>query len=570
MYLIRLLLTLLIVVAAAAEDPAPAAKRAEATQHEQAGMTAMQAANSDPAQSVEAAMQFTAALKLYEALEDFDKCQEMNANIFWCKKRMNLDDLYAYLARKNNDKESTANYEKLVAVADKKVAVDEAQGYFDRAQKFASENPKKYLLIAIRYFEVAERFAGSEVSLKAQKLSLAAQEEHMRTAVPAAVARENIFTRPPADAAPGQVEVPNAADQKAAATQLKTLFKEGNGASKKQKEALARKYLDNAKTGKEDAKTRYALLSQAMDHAVQCGSIYLIAMIADELGREFTGYDALAGKKAALTKIKTQEAAAAALQMIEDPTNKDANLKVGRHLCLVGGQWDAGLPMMAAGSDERLAKVAEMELQKPSGAMQEMELGDLWYDIAIKTNSSLKEPMFARTRLWYKAALANLPDASKRKVEQRLDEIFAISPDPDADYNALTVAQWDRLKAATFEVNCSKQTNDPHVTLKAGQKVRVVPHPTDTWNGVDFFRGEDTVAYTWKGAIDSPMARFEAQNGQGKKSLPMMALACQIDNLPKHPPGLFSGPGKLTLMVNDPWHSASNGVIRVKFLMLDE
>src|SRR5438034_1115049 len=74
-----------------------------------------------------------------------------------------------------------ATDEKLLAVADKKVAPEEADAYFDRAQKFAAANPDKQFLIAIRYFEVAERFVGSEISIKAQKLSLEAQEAHMRS-----------------------------------------------------------------------------------------------------------------------------------------------------------------------------------------------------------------------------------------------------------------------------------------------------------------------------------------------------------------------------------------------------
>jgi hypothetical protein len=64
--------------------------------------------------------------------------------------------------------------ETLTSVADQAVATDQAPAYFT-AETYAKTHPDQPFLIAIRYSEVADRFPGTEVSLRAQRPSLDAQ-----------------------------------------------------------------------------------------------------------------------------------------------------------------------------------------------------------------------------------------------------------------------------------------------------------------------------------------------------------------------------------------------------------
>jgi hypothetical protein len=59
-----------------------------------------------------------------------------------------------------------------------------AREYFERAAKFARRHPGDDFLKAIRYFEVADRFQGTEWSLKAQELSLECQRRLLGGDVP--------------------------------------------------------------------------------------------------------------------------------------------------------------------------------------------------------------------------------------------------------------------------------------------------------------------------------------------------------------------------------------------------
>jgi hypothetical protein len=165
-------------IAAPAEPPGPAPSgAAEAEQLVAAGKQAMQDSNADPSRSVAAAVFFSKAITYYEAAGDVDKASDLQANIFWCKKRMNVDDVKSFMAQKSGDKSVTEALAKADEVATREIPKTEAKNYFDRAEKYAKDHPEDYEQIAVHYFEVAERFVGTDISLQAQKLSLAAQQQ---------------------------------------------------------------------------------------------------------------------------------------------------------------------------------------------------------------------------------------------------------------------------------------------------------------------------------------------------------------------------------------------------------
>ncbi len=77
-----------------------------------------------------------------------------------------------------------------------------------------------------------------------------------------------------------------------------------------------------------------------------------------------------------------QEYKAAWALMQDDPAQPAANLTAGRYLCLVKGDWDNGVPMLALGSDKALKNVSLMELRGAESAEQQAAIGDAWWDAA--------------------------------------------------------------------------------------------------------------------------------------------------------------------------------------------
>lgn len=174
-----------------AEDlPAgPATTVAAAERHETAALELLKT-NATPAQSVAAALSFTRALNFYRSQGNTDKVSELQANIYWCRKQMTLADVQAYLTAKNQDPTLSQVAMEMDAAIPASIPQDQAGAYFSRAESFAQSNPKDFLRIAIRYFEVADRFQGTEVSLTAQRRSLEAQRQASPTGTSDRVADE--------------------------------------------------------------------------------------------------------------------------------------------------------------------------------------------------------------------------------------------------------------------------------------------------------------------------------------------------------------------------------------------
>lgn len=167
----------LAAVAVAVEGVAPVTTAVEADQQAALGLQVLQASDTNPRQTVAAALAFTSALGFYRAQGDTDRVCELQASLYWCKKRMTLEDVQAFLVARGQDEGLAKLAEQMATATATTVPKEEAAAYFSRAEKYAQQHPMDYLQVAIRYFEVADRFQGTDVSLTAQRRSLDAQRQ---------------------------------------------------------------------------------------------------------------------------------------------------------------------------------------------------------------------------------------------------------------------------------------------------------------------------------------------------------------------------------------------------------
>lgn len=133
------------------------------------GLEALKAAQADETKIVEAARFLAQAAEAYEKAGNDDAAAELNSYLYWCKKRMTLEQTEAFAGTGESGKRIV---EKLDAVATQKVEASEVGQWMKRAEDFEAAHPDNLLLCAIRYFEVADRFIGTQESLVAQKKSL--------------------------------------------------------------------------------------------------------------------------------------------------------------------------------------------------------------------------------------------------------------------------------------------------------------------------------------------------------------------------------------------------------------
>jgi hypothetical protein len=519
--------TLMVNTAFAADDDL----RVQAKEKATTGLTLMQSNK-----YVDAALSYADALKLYEKIGDVDGTCEMQANVYWCKKKMNVDDIQAYVAHKGGGGDAKAVAARIEAVADKQVSVDKAQEYFDRAQAFEKKQPDKTLQIAIRYFEVAQRFKDDPLGAKAQELCFKYQEklttelakkadDVQKAEKQLSDRRESYFTRK--STAPGSAELPDANTQRKAVADLKQIYAaDYKSARTEDKRALAGKLYAAAEKSKDEPSMRWALLNEAMRLGKETEHYWVVLRASDALAATFAGFDAAAEKKKALQSMGGKLGAAQVVKLLDDPSDPTANAAVGRMFC-VSGEWADGLAMLAAGNDADAKKIADMELAGPTTAGQQAEIGDGWYDLGKKAKTPFERDAFLnRCRTWYQKCEKTIEGVSKARVAQRLTEIDKLIPPPITDWNKLTVNQWESLKGVIVVVDAKKTRIDTGITMAPGRPVRVVPHPTETYT---ISRWSSSYTCTWRGnkRAYSDSDRFEigeicawvGQKGQKTKCL---------------------------------------------------
>ena len=161
----------------------------------------------------------------------------------------------------------------------------------------------------------------------------------------------------------------------------------------------AEKMLDIAAAAVQDLKDQ-ALLQQLAAHR--------------EVVRELAGvYAVVANTRAMLEK---------------NPKDPSANLAFGSFLCLWKGDWEAGLPMLAASSDATLRGLAQRERDMTDSAQARADLADAWWDFAMQSDGTARKQIQVHAAHWYRLAIPKLPDGSaKSKAQRRLSDVSGLA-----------------------------------------------------------------------------------------------------------------------------------------------
>ena len=132
------------------------------------GLALLRMAQTDHAALIPATKLLTKAAALYEALGNEQKGTEVNSYLYWAKKKFTIADAQTI--------KGDADIAKWLALVAKAPAGD-PKIMLARAEEFAGKHPEDQLLVAIRYFEVADRFPETDEGRKAMKQSLAAMQK---------------------------------------------------------------------------------------------------------------------------------------------------------------------------------------------------------------------------------------------------------------------------------------------------------------------------------------------------------------------------------------------------------
>jgi hypothetical protein len=102
------------------------------------------------------------------------------------------------------------------------------------------------------------------------------------------------------------------------------------------------------------------------------------------------------------------------------PADADANLLMGKHLCLFKGRWDEGLPLLAkAGTDDHAA-LARQDLTPPADVKAQVAAGDGWWKLSEGHTGRQKWHLQERALAWYELAAPKVVGDDRVKLTERI------------------------------------------------------------------------------------------------------------------------------------------------------
>lgn len=118
--------------------------------------------------------------------------------------------------------------------------------------------------------------------------------------------------------------------------------------------------------------------------------------------------------------FRANEEAMATLEA--DPDDADANLVRAKYLCVVKGDWDAGLKFAVKSGNDSLKALAERDLDRPDAAEDVVALADDYWKLASDRRARL-DWLMPSAVYWYKRAVADLTGLDRDQVDERLKSL---------------------------------------------------------------------------------------------------------------------------------------------------
>jgi hypothetical protein len=130
-------------------------------------------------------------------------------------------------------------------------------------------------------------------------------------------------------------------------------------------------------------------------------------------------------KEVEALRIGRDRIAADLVKLKAAPDDPGANGAVGSYHCLLRGDWDQGLPMLAKGS-AAASELAKAELTKTSESSLLVRLGDGWWELADKQGELPRSRMRQHAATLYRRAFDDATGLRKTALEQRISEAVGV------------------------------------------------------------------------------------------------------------------------------------------------
>jgi hypothetical protein len=106
-------------------------------------------------------------------------------------------------------------------------------------------------------------------------------------------------------------------------------------------------------------------------------------------------------------------------------SDPSANLAVGKFECFMKGNWQAGLPKLAIGSDPQIQALAIKDRAGVNTAETQTDLGDAWWDLGEHESATAQVNIRLRAAAWYAKAAPHLTGLMQIKAQTREKQAMA-------------------------------------------------------------------------------------------------------------------------------------------------
>lgn len=154
-----------------------------------------------------------------------------------------------------------------------------------------------------------------------------------------------------------------------------------------------------------------------------------------------------------------------------DPDHQQANATVGRFLCFIKGDWEAGLPLLKIGDSGDIGVLAARDLAGASSEAEQITIGDAWWKISQSTTAEVfRNGSIDRAMHWYRMAFDTLtPSLDRMHVQARLNENEVVSQSPKSLLEELADATNVDLEIPLSDVKTrSRRNNDDDEDVRSG------------------------------------------------------------------------------------------------------
>ena len=115
------------------------------------------------------------------------------------------------------------------------------------------------------------------------------------------------------------------------------------------------------------------------------------------------------------------------------PDDPEASLRAGKFFCFIVGNWQRGLPLLAAGANADLRITAKLDASAPVDPKERLKLADQWWKLGQVLTGVAQNNVMQRAAHWYGKSMegATLRGLARKKAESRIAKFAKIAAEND-------------------------------------------------------------------------------------------------------------------------------------------